>query len=245
MKKLKFIFCVLISFAFTSCEAQPVKLKESEFKEETKKISDTLIEYKSFYKNGQLKEKISYNNDYELNGNYIEWNEKGIKKAEWNYRKNKFNGEQITFDENGNVDVITSYLLGEKHGKSYTYDKGDTLSIETYDHGKLVDKWIPKDYYKPSAFLMKGLLDDGLDSTTAAYILNNNLSGYVVKNGDKVKFIEDPEVAGILNSVTEQANAISENKVKQPVTRKYLLSKGLTEKQIDELSKKGLIKIER
>lgn len=243
MKKNIILLSIIHSFIFYSCSAQPESNSNKEYKEEIHQISDSLVEYKSYYANNKLKEQSFYNLDNELHGKSKEWHEDGSKKLEWNYVKNVLHGEQIRWDENGNIQSLSNYVFGQKNGKQFNFDKGDTLYVETYDHGKLLHKYTPADYYSPPPTFMKDLMSEGLDSITALRILKNGLSGYIVKDKNISIFIEDSTVTGIIGSTVNQAKDISRNNLNQLLTEEYLISKGLTKKQIKDLYKKGFIKL--
>lgn len=237
-----FIFSIsLVVFACGSAQSEQIKKENNET---FKLLGDSIVEYKLYYTNGNLKKLTYYNRNKHLQGLYNEWYENGKRKTEWNYLDNKLNGKQITWDENGKIDSESNYFHGEKDGNQRNFRNGDTLSTEYYSKGKLISRKVPADYYTPSKLMMDGLLSEGLDSINALRILRDNLSGYIVRDGMHASFIEDSSVVGLIGSVVNQAPDISKNKFGNPITYKYLKEKGLNKEQIDYLIKNGYVKIE-
>ncbi|MBE7442179.1 MAG: hypothetical protein HS119_06980 [Flavobacteriales bacterium] len=68
-------------------------------------------DYIIYFKNGQMKSKVTYNNEYKLEGQYLEWNEKGQILTIGNYK----NGKKVEiwkwFDENGNIKKEKNYTI--------------------------------------------------------------------------------------------------------------------------------------
>lgn len=245
--KIKYFFAFYLFFSLVACNGQD-HIEKSNNEDENFKIeqlNDTVFENKSFYPNGQLKEVSFYNNNKQLDGKSTEWYENGKKKLEWRYYKGTKHGKQVTWSESGSVLTEGNYYFGNLHGKQIRYNSNsELLSEENYNLGKLVTRQVPKDYYKPPEIMMQSLLNNGIDSLTAIKMLKGNLSGYIVQSEKGAIFIEDTLVYGIIGGILNEADSIRHTKMGTPITYDYLISKGLSNKQIKDLVKQGYIKLD-
>jgi hypothetical protein len=242
MRMIRLVLVIVSVCLLYSCGAQEREANRDN--SEIRLLGDSIVEIKSFYKDGIVSEIMHYNNDKQLHGEYLEWYGNGTKKRKWNYNHDELNGKQLSWDEKGNVTIEENYLNGIKEGFQINFENKDTLRVEYYKVGKLIFSRIPENDYKPSSILLANLMSQGLDSSVSVQILKNDLSGYIVKDKGRAVFIEDSAVAGIIGDVYAKAAVINRTKYDAPLTFDYLYKKGLTKKQIEYLIKNKFIDIE-
>lgn len=117
MKKLVFIFLILIHFAFI----------QKEYK-------------KTYYKNGNLKEEgwilKSQKTDY-----WFYYYENGNKKSEGHYANNEKNKWWIFYNENGQINKKSEYKNNNLDGLVIIYKNGKISCAEKYEEGKKIKTW--------------------------------------------------------------------------------------------------------
>ncbi len=92
-------------------------------------------EYKSFYRNMNLKEQGSFS--YGLkDGAWKSWYEDGKIHELGNYKKGKEQGEQAIYDAQGNIVSKTNFKKGIKQGKTISYQNGKVDTIVNYKKGE-------------------------------------------------------------------------------------------------------------
>ncbi len=93
-------------------------------------------EYKSFYRNMNLKEQGNFNNGLK-DGVWKSWYDDGKIHELTNYKKGKEQGVHDSYDEQGNITCKTNFKNGIKNGKMISYQKGKIDTIIKYKNGEV------------------------------------------------------------------------------------------------------------
>ena len=111
-----------------------------------------------FYKNGNMKEKISYKDD-KKNGEYFYFYENGQLKYRVVYKDDKEEGNYIIFDENSKLQELGHFNDGKKTGVAFKF----------YENGRIKERI----FYKNNGDVVRFQYDDD-EETTKDIFPNNN-----------------------------------------------------------------------
>lgn len=144
---LSILFCLVVNHSFSqsieeieglyyTTEGELYSGTYTEFYESgNKRIEMNLLEGKRngkitlFFTNEQIQEVRSYVSGL-MDGTWITWNDKSVKIAEANYKRNKKHGKWYIWDNNGVKRYEMEYNEGKKVGTWYIWDENGKIIKE-------------------------------------------------------------------------------------------------------------------
>lgn len=132
--KFRFLILSLFILIFTACGDVPSHRMNSS-KEDSKQETNSGDVRKSYYKNGQVKNSITFKDD-EKNGPATMYYEHGQVYKEFNYKNDKKDGLVKFYRESGRLYRSTNYKRDKKHGvEKVFYPNKDLKSKISYNKG--------------------------------------------------------------------------------------------------------------
>ena len=128
--------------------------------------------WKKYYKNGNLKSKITFDNNGKENGTHTRYTESGKILSVINYKNGMKHGEDISYHIDSDIiEQKQEYVNDKKHGlKMYNNQKGEIRTKSYYEKGDLVTSAYIKDEkngtfitYKVDGKLITDQTNDDLD----------------------------------------------------------------------------------
>ena len=154
---LCFPFCVFCQITWNDQDS--IKISCTIESNQEAPIDDYNGNWKSYYKNGQIKTNANYIYG-QLNGVFASYYENGLLKSEGHYKNNKRKGFWKFFYENGGIKQKSNYRYGKLRGHFRSFyqngqieSEGNFIDIEEkrgiwkyyYDSGQLQEEHIYKD----------------------------------------------------------------------------------------------------
>lgn len=152
-------------------------------------VSDKIGTWKTYYKNGQLKETTEYNDDRGnfKQGKYFSYYENGNIHREGTFSQNELKGEFKTYYKNGNLqEVVSNYRFGAKNGLVTTYyENGVKESEIIYDRGVKHGKFIK--YFENGEIKKSGICESGKEDTGVweYYYKTGNIAQKIIYSDDE------------------------------------------------------------
>ncbi|PCJ56964.1 MAG: hypothetical protein COA79_17655 [Planctomycetota bacterium] len=122
-------------------------------------------EFKSYYENGVLQEKILFVNG-KREGEHLCFTDKGIVESKWNWKNGKVHGTCVSYRvdiNDGRLSLVNNYKNGLEHGLQQEYfdnEKGN-LQFEYYCNEEIyIDSF--KMYFPSGRIRVEGMFKDGV-----------------------------------------------------------------------------------
>ena len=94
----------------------------------------------TYYEDGVRKSKDEWSKKHKLHGISMNWYENGMLADSGRYKNNRFDGEWKSFYKTGKLKNLRFYEGGQVNGQYIHFGiNGDTLRVELYSNGNLVD----------------------------------------------------------------------------------------------------------
>lgn len=138
----------LLAVMLSACEKELTRFVKGKFDNGQPKMilyydgeraEENFVKMETYYENGQIKSIINFDGA-DKDGIMRSWHPNGQPLSKAEYVKDKKEGYTFYNHKNGQTKYEGNYLHNRKDGKWVAYNKeGDTLRVETYEKGKLID----------------------------------------------------------------------------------------------------------